>query len=29
LIPDEVLLALELDPTPLVPHRVRLILGAA
>jgi len=29
LIPDEVLLALELDPTALVPHRVRLILGAA
>ncbi len=27
--PDEVLRALELDPTPLVPHRVRLILGAA
>ncbi len=24
--PDEVLHALELDPTPLVPHRVRLIL---
>jgi radical SAM-linked protein len=24
--PDEVLRALELDPTPLVPHRVRLIL---
>jgi len=23
--PDEVLRALELDPTPLVPHRVRLI----
>ncbi len=27
--PDEVLRALELDPTPLVPRRVRLILGAA
>jgi hypothetical protein len=27
--PDEVLRALELDSTPLVPHRVRLILGAA
>lgn len=24
--PDEVLLALELDPVPLIPHRVRLIL---
>lgn len=27
--PDEVLRALELDPTPLVPHRVRLILTPA
>ena len=27
--PDEVLRALELDPTPLVPHRVRLILTLA
>ena len=26
--PDEVLRALELDPTPLVPHRVRLILDS-